>query len=263
LRKKIKIIDLSVPLENNSLLDPEPFRPKIKYTPDHREGAIQMQQLFGINPKDLVYSDGLGWAFEEITAITHTATHLDAPWHYHPISEGRLAKTIDEIPLEWCFSDGVVLDLRHKKPKESITIEDLKSALNKIGYTIKPYDIVLIMTGRDKYAGTPEYFEQPGMTRESTLWLVEQGVKIIGIDAYTFDKAFKDMAEDYKQTRNGRVIWPAHFAGITKEYCQIEKLANLDKIPQPYSFKVACFPIKIIKASAAWCRAVAIIEEEE
>jgi kynurenine formamidase len=38
-------------------------------------------------------------------------------------------------------------------------------------------------------------------------------------------------------------------------------LANLDKIPKPYGFKVAVFPIKIVKASAAWIRAVAIIEE--
>jgi kynurenine formamidase len=207
------------------------------------------------------YSEGLGWAFEEITAITHTGTHLDAPWHYHPLSEGKLAKTIDKIPLEWCYSDGAILDLRHKKPGELITVNDLKEALEKIGYKIKPLDIVLIETGCDKKLNTPEYFEQPGMGRESTFWILEQGVKIIGIDAYGFDRAFKDMAADYKRTGDGKVIWPAHFAGITKEYCHIEKLANLDKIPKPYSFKVACFPIKIAKASAGWVRAVAIIEE--
>jgi kynurenine formamidase len=259
--RKVRIIDLSIPLEHNSLTDPEPYRPKIRYI-DHREGAVHMQQLLGVDPKDLVYSAGLGWSIEEITAITHTGTHLDAPWHYHPMSEGKLAKTIDQIPLEWCYSDGVVLDFRHKRPGEYITVEDVKEALDKIKYAIKPYDIVLIMTGRDKYAGTPEYFEQPGMSREATLWLVEQGVKVMGIDAYTFDRPFKYMAEDYRRTKDGRVIWPAHFASITKEYCHIEKLANLDKIPRPYGFKVACFPISIRGASAGWCRAVAIIEEE-
>ncbi|MEM1514640.1 MAG: cyclase family protein [Thermoproteota archaeon] len=221
-----------------------------------------MQMFFGIKPQDLVYSGGLGWSIEEITAITHTGTHLDAPWHYHPISEGKLAKTIDKVPLEWCFSDGVILDFRHKRPGEYITVDDLKEVLNKIGYTIKPYDIVLIMTGRDKYAGTLEYFEQPGLSFESILWLVDQGVKIIGIDAYMVDRPFKYMAEEYKKTGDGRVIWPAHFAGITKEYCHIEKLANLDKVPVPYGFKVACFPVKIANASAGWCRAVAIIEEK-
>ncbi|MCS7139344.1 MAG: cyclase family protein [Candidatus Nezhaarchaeota archaeon] len=257
---KVRIIDLSLPLEHNSPLDPEPYRPRIRYV-DHREGAVDMLMFFGIKPSDLVYSGGLGWSIEEITAITHTGTHLDAPWHYHPISEGRLAKTVDEIPLEWCFSDGVILDFRHKKPGDYITVDDLKGALRKINYTIKPYDIVLIMTGRDRYAGTPEYFEQPGLSHESILWLVDQGVKIIGIDAYTLDRPFKYMAEEYKRVGDGRVIWPAHFAGIKREYCHIEKLANLDKVPVPHGFKVACFPVKITKASAAWCRAVAIIEE--
>ena len=256
---KNKIIDLSVPIEHDS--PSEPWPPKIRYSPDHREGAVGMRETFGVDSKDLIYSNGLGWAFEEVTMITHCGTHLDAPWHYHPISEGKIAKTIDEIPLDWCYSDGVVLDLRHKKSGELITIDDLKEALKKINYEIKPYDIVMIETGCDKNLGRPEYFEQPGMGRDSTLFLVEEGVKIIGIDAYGFDRAFKDMADDYKRTKDGYVIWPAHFAGITKEYCHIEKLANLDKIPKPYGFKVAVFPIKIVKASAAWVRAVAIIEE--
>ena len=32
--------------------------------------------------------------------------------------------------------------------------------------------------------------------------------------------------------------------------------------PRRYIFKVSCFPIKILKASAAWVRPVAIIESE-
>ena len=257
--KKVKIIDLSVPIEHES--PSEPWPPKINYV-DHRAGAVDMRLRFGVKPEDLVYSNGLGWAYEEVSGITHTGTHLDAPWHFHPTAEGKLAKTIDEVPLEWCYGDGVIIDVRHKKPGEFITVEDIKEALNKINYTIKPGDIVLIMTGCDKKMGTPEYFDQPGMSREATLWLLEQGVKIIGIDAYGFDRPFKTMAEDYKKTGDGKVVWPAHFAGIEKEYCHIEKLANLDKIPKPYGFKVACFPVKIAKASAGWCRAVAIIEEE-
>jgi kynurenine formamidase len=56
------------------------------------------------------------------------------------------------------------------------------------------------------------------------------------------------------------VLWAAHFVGKEKEYCQIEKLANLEKIPQPFGFKVAVFPIKVEGASAGWARPVAIIE---
>jgi len=41
----------------------------------------------------------------------------------------------------------------------------------------------------------------------------------------------------------------------------MEKLTNLDKLPS-YGFKVSCFPIKILGASAAWVRPVAIIENK-
>ncbi|HEY7678165.1 MAG TPA: cyclase family protein, partial [Candidatus Methylomirabilis sp.] len=40
-----------------------------------------------------------------------------------------------------------------------------------------------------------------------------------------------------------------------------EKLTNLDKLP-PHGFKVALFPIKVKKASGAWIRAVAFLDEE-
>ena len=49
---------------------------------------------------------------------------------------------------------------------------------------------------------------------------------------------------------DGRGVWEAHFAGIEKEYCQIEKLANLDQIPRPTGFKVSCLPVKVQGASA-------------
>ena len=93
------------------------------------------------------------------------------------------------------------------------------------------------------------------------LWLVEQGVKVIGIDAYTLDRPFSDMVADYHRTGDGRHIWPAHFAGLTREYCQIEKLANLDLLPRPHGFHVSCLPVKIKLASAAWCRAVALVPD--
>ena len=60
----------------------------------------------------------------------------------------------------------------------------------------------------------------------------------------------------------GRFIWPAHLAGITKEYCQIEKLANLDRILRPHGFYVSYLPVKIKDASAGWCRAVALVSDE-
>lgn len=67
------------------------------------------------------------------------------------------------------------------------------------------------------------------------------------------------MTADFKRTGNGQFLWPAHFAGITKEYCQIEKLTNLDQISKPFGFYVSCLPVKVKNASAGWCRAVVMV----
>ena len=125
-----------------------------------------MQDFFGITPDDLVWSQGQGRAIEEIQAITHTGTHVDAPYHYNATSGGNAAKTIDQVPLGWCFSGGVRLDVRSIEHGSEITVEDLKACLSKIQYELQPRDIVLLQTGADQRIGTADYFDQPGLGRE-------------------------------------------------------------------------------------------------
>jgi kynurenine formamidase len=166
------------------------------------------------------------------------------------------------MPLEWFYGDGVVLDMRQKPPGSAISIDDLKQALKKFDYRLKPGDIVLIQTGADQYWGKPEYSTNcSGMARESTLWLIAQGVKVMGTDAWGWDRPFGAIKEEFQKTGDKGILWGAHFAGIEKEYCHIEKLANLDKLPGPHGFKVACFPIKLTGCSAGWSRVVAFVED--
>ena len=253
---RFQIVDLSVPLRHQASY--EPLKPSIRYV-GHEEGARMMQDMLGAQPADL--PQGLGWAVEDVQANTHAGTHVDAPYHYHPWSEGRPARRIDEIPLEWCFAPAVVLDVRHLREGDEIGVADLSAALDRVEYRLKPNDIVLLHTACDLRLDTPEYYQQPGLARAGTLWLADQGVKIIGIDVYTLDRSFAAMKRDYAATRDAGHIWPAHFAGIEREYCQIEKLANLHLLPRPHGFWVSCLPVKIERASAAWCRAVALIPE--
>ncbi len=199
---------------------------------------------------------------ELVTATTHTGTHLDAPWHYGSLCEGKPARQIADVPLELCFGNGVVLDMTHKEPGSLIGKEDIEGALGKIDYSILKGDIVLIRTGFDKKWGTPAYFtSHPGMGRAATEYLTQCGVSVMGIDAYGFDRPFGRMVADYVRTGDNRYLWPAHFYGREHEYFHMERLANLDRLPRPYGFKVACFPIKIKDAGAAWVRAVAIVED--
>jgi len=259
---KIKrIVDLSIAIEPSLPSDPPIMIPKIDYI-DHNIGAGQMLEFFpGIKKEQL--PGGLGWALEMLTLTTHSGTHLDAPYHYHPTQDqGKPALTIDQIPLDWCLSDGVLLDFRYKGDGERITVEDVQNELDRIGYTIKPLDIVLIQTGADAWWGKPEYLiKGAGMTRESTLFLTEKGVRVVGIDAWSWDRPLPFLAKEFKEKGDPKVIWEAHFAGIEIGYCHMEKMANLAAIGQPYGFIVSCFPVKIKGASSGWCRPVAIIME--
>ena len=255
-----QLIDLSISIEPGLPSDPEMMIPRIEYV-DHASGAKQMEEFFpGLTKEQL--PGGLGWSLEMVHLTTHSGTHLDAPYHYHPtMDQGSPSLTIDQIPLDWCFSDGVLLDFSHKEDGERITKADVEAELERINYTLKPLDIVLVRTGADAFWGRPEYLVKgAGMTRDSTLYLCDQGVKVVGIDAWSWDRPLPFLAKEFKETGDPAVIWEAHFAGIEKGYCHMEKLTNLDQIPVPFGFRVACFPVKITKASAGWIRPVAILD---
>ena len=254
-KKKVQMIDLSVPLKQTA--PGSMLKGDIQYI-NHKEGTKIFGSLFGLKEED--FPEGSFSAVENISLTTHSGTHLDSPWHYWPTSEGKPAKTIDQIPLEWCYGEGVVLDLTHKKAGEGIEIPDFEKALQKIKYQLNPFDIVLVMTGASKYYGQEDYPRRhPGVTREATLWLIDHDIKVMGIDAWGWDRPFHIMIEEVKKGQKEK-LWAAHYAGREKEYCHLENLTNLGKIPQPYGFKVAVFPVKIEKAGGGWVRAVAIIE---
>jgi len=225
---------------------------------DHEQSARRSASAYGI-PLD-AFQDRRYAAIEHISLTTHDTTHLDAPYHYGPVCMGRPAKTIDQVPLEWCFSDGVVLDFSYKPPGENISEGDVRAALDRIGYTLKPLDIVLIRTDAYKHAGEPDFASlHPGVSRVATRWLIDQGIKVTGIDAWGWDRALGVMIEDLK-AGNREQFWESHYLGREYEYCHLERLAYLDRIPVPFGFRVSVFPIKIEKASAGWVRAVAILD---
>ena len=256
------LIDLSIGLEDGVPSEPTP--PSIDAF-DHEAGAERLAENLREMGHDVAAEDfpgGMGLAWEDLEVIPHAGTHLDAPSHYGPEVDGEPAKTIEEIPLEWCRGNAVVLDFREKDPGEEISVDDLEAALDELDHDLSPGEIVLIQTGADELWGTPEYLTQfPGMSAAGTKFLVERGVKVIGTDAYGFDKPFAAMGERYAESGDEDELWPAHFAGREVEYCQIEKMANLDELPRKTDIPIVAFPIKIEDGSAGWVRPVAFIED--
>lgn len=253
----MKIIDLSKPIQYNKN-DPWFMKVKIKHKP-HRKAKWLIRVLglpFKLFPKNFT-----GWADDTIQKMgVHSTTHIDAPWHYSPTVNGEKAKTIDEVPLDWCYGDGIVIDMKHKADFDAITVEDITGFLEENNLMIQPNMIVLIKTGRDKFNGTKDFHKVgTGMSAAATEWLIDKGIKVMGIDSWGWDLPLPYMLKKAKETGNSELFWEAHLVGQRKEYCHMEQLVNLDALP--YSgFKVAVFPLKIVGASAAPARVVAMIE---
>lgn len=251
-----RIIDLSAPIENTSPDAPAFLRVTIEYS-DHQAGAREFEQLFGIDRALL--RNGEGPATETITFLsTHSTTHLDAPWHYNSVVAGEPAPTIDQLPLEWFFAPGVKLDFRWKADGDAVTVADLERELARIGHTLAPGEIVLVETGRDAYYGAPDYWLRgPGVTAEATRWLFAQGIRVMGIDAWSWDRPLHLAAREALERQEPGILWAAHQADLP--YVQIERLWNLAALPL-VGFTVACFPLRIVRGSAAPARVVAILE---
>jgi kynurenine formamidase len=255
-----RIVDLSVPLKAGIASDPPGHTPEISYI-NHRESAADVVRFFpGLQEGDLPGSEG--WAIERLAVTTHNGTHLDAPYHFHSTMDGgKPAWTIDQVPLEWCFGRGVVLDFRDKGDGYVCTARDVADELARRGVDLRPLDIVLVNTAAGGRYGEPDYVSRGcGMGREATLYLTERGVRVTGTDAWSWDAPFVHTARRYAETKDPSLIWEGHRAGMERAYCHLEKLANLDRLPAT-GFMVACFPFNIAGASAGFTRAVAIFDD--
>ena len=255
-----EIIDISMPIENEVISDPLPYNPKITYF-NHHQSYEQMAPFFpGLKKEDL--PDGEAWAVEMVQLITHNGTHLDAPYHFaSTMNRGERAITIDEVPLEWCMQPGVKLDFRHFDDGYVVTAGDVAAELERIGREIRPLDIVVVNTRAGSAYGDDDYVDAGcGMGYDATMYLLERGVRLTGTDAWSWDAPFTYTAERYAESRDASIIWEGHKAGRDIGYCHLEKLHNLEALPED-GFTVCCFPVKIRGASAGWTRAVAILDD--
>jgi kynurenine formamidase len=253
----MRLVDLTAPITQSPPETPDGLRTDIAFH-DHSHGAAQIEALLGVPARLL--RDEEGWATETFTHFgTHTSTHVDAPAHYNSTVAGEPAETIDQLPLEWFFSDGVVLDMTSKADGDAVDVPDVEAELDRIGHRLKELDIVLVHTGRDASYGQPDYMALgPGVTVAATRWLWERGVRVMGIDAWGWDAPLHMQAQEALERDEPGVFWAAHQADLP--YSQIERLVNLDALP-PTGFKVACFPLRIVGAGAAPARVVAILAD--
>jgi len=236
-----KLIDLSMAVHNDMMAFPRVVRP-----------SMAMYETWE------KFAERIGAAAYGMTSLAascmlvtgdHIGTHIDSLLHFRKEGPGA-----ESIPIDYCYGDGVCLDFRHLPLGAGISVDDMKNALTKVKYTLKPLDIVLIHTGAGKLQDSDKYVtDQVGMTAEATNWALDQGIKVMGIDAITFDPPIWAMFER-------KQFWEAHRVMIEREYYHLENMTNLESLP-PYGFTLSLFPIKWVDTTAAPVRAVAILND--
>jgi kynurenine formamidase len=260
----MRLIDISAPLMAGIASDPPEMLPEIQYL-EHHETAPRMAEYMGVGVD--AFPDGQYAAMERCTISTHNGTHVDAPWHYFSTSNhglkpgGEPAPRIDELPLEWFFQPAVKLDFRHLPDGYVATPGDLEAELRRIFHRLAPLEIVVVNTGAGARYGEEDYIHRgSGVGRAGTLWLLEQGVRVVGTDGWSWDAPFSHTRRKVAETGDAGLIWEGHRAGREIGYSQIEKLSNLEALPAD-GFRIACFPVKVHRGSAGWTRAVAILPD--
>lgn len=256
LGRRARIVDLS---RTVGPTPSEPDPPQVSYT-SHEDGAELWEHLFGI-PSNALPS-GLGFAGETARLSTHAGTHLDAPWHYAPVSEGDPAPKIDETPLSRCIAPAVVLDVSDLPTGHLLTPPELEERLASLGHTLSPGEAVLLRTGADELWGSEEFFSSGcGLGWEAVLYLTKRGIQLMGTDAWSLDRPYPLIGSEWREKRDPSLLWPAHYAGIERSYWHLEKLANLAELPVLGATLMA-LPVKVEGASGAWVRAAGLVPVE-
>jgi len=264
----MRLVDLTATLDpaNRDKLPPAlahvagVIAPRIDYlNPAEEGGKNEFCASLGCSHDDL--PDGEGWGAERLNDLSsHCGTHVDAPLHSGTRSGGAPARTITDITLDELFRPAMVLDVREwARGGEPITIEMLDRAIDAVGRPIERGDAVLVRTGQERYTmDDPEFFNQPGMSREGTLHLTSLGATILGTDAVGWDLPFPVMSARFRSGGDKMTLWDGHKAITQREAFIVQQLVNLGELPAT-GFRVAFFPIKLARCSAAPARVVAFV----
>lgn len=153
----------------------------------------------------------------------HTGIHIDAPYHF--IAEG---KRIDELPLEWFMREAVILDVSPAKPRQYVTLDDIKMAEKESG-EIKEDEAAVIYTDWEERLGKDEYLtDNPGLSGEAAEYLVSRGVCAVRMDVASIDHPSEG-------------DFPAHNILLGSGVLVIENLRNLGAIGEK-RFKLVALP---------------------
>ena len=166
-----------------------------------------------------------------LTAIemgSHTGTHMDAPFH---MIDG--AKRLGDFPLDTLIGKVTVFEISSAR---SVGRAQL------VGFDWTGVERVLLKTENSKHWNDGKFYEEfVYLEPDGAQFLVERGVRLVGIDYLSIDK-FRSESH------------PSHFVLLKKDILIIEGL-NLNAVPQG-NYTIFALPLNLQDADGAPTRVV-------
>jgi arylformamidase len=204
----MKLIDVTVPLDHNVPVYPgnTPFR---------------------VEPIKRI-SHGATSNLSTLHMSAHSGTHVDAPRHFFDAGPA-----VEDLPLELLCGRARVIETASAAGigPDELQEHDLSSDLR-----------VLIKTRNSGLWSSPEFHpEYVGVTEGGARYLVEHGVKVVGVDYLSVEQFKKPGA-------------PAHHVLLGAGTIVIEGLNLLTVTPGVY--EMFCLPLRVVGADGAPARVV-------
>ncbi len=219
---KRHIIDLSYMLEEGMTTFPVHWHPVVEITQLGRHGIENRES-------------------RRLVLGTHTGTHVDAPRHFVPGGS-----TIEFMPLDLMVGPARVVDFSRAKPKQEFNVDDFRKALGRE----KPRRLVMRFDW-SRFWGTMAYYQtQPFISEEAAQWLIDRGVRLLGMDTA--------QADSPDNGRTGPKDSPVHKIMLRQGCYFLEYLTNLKQIPAP-NFELIVAPLRLKEGDGATARALAVV----
>lgn len=188
------------------------------------------------NTKD-VFEDGLTYATNGFMIGEQTTTHLDALSCCDPDDE-----SVEQMSLDLFWGPGTCIDISHMPPQARCNAAQIEEAVERCGADVRPGDVLLIRTGAEAHSD-----QYPGIDGSATNWIIDQGIKIFGIDAESPDTWLDKH-------------WDSHVVCRDRHMAHYEHLTNLGQLVGK-RFTFYGFPLRIRGGTGSPVRAVAVLDD--
>src|SRR5437867_4261718 len=236
LGKRLKVLDLS-----------REISPEIPVYPGHMKVNFWPHLSHEESRRRLGDTPFRGYAVKGIVLCDDDSTHMDAVYHFNP---DRPDLTIEAVPIELSFTEGVWLDLSDVAPRSHISLERVRRAMREAGVERLPRGgTLLYYTGaarlwHDHLAYVSQY---PGLDAEASRWIQDQGVVNVLTDAVSTDNP-------------ADLTYPNHTAHAEYLVNHTEVVNNIERIPVHEGFSVLLVPLRLVGCTGSPVRVFALWE---